>query len=461
MKLLSILSIFFVMTTMSWAGDISWSGRYRVEGQYLHNIEVKSGGGSSSYLNHHLILNPEIAAADGLNIHTRFDIFNNDQYKNSQFGEFFGGHDTTPKNRAASGDVDEGILSVTDLYLTWNQQYGSFLAGRAPVQFGLGITHNAGNGEFDHWYDRRDMLAYKFVLGNFYFMPMYGKVKEGDPLADEDIQDYMLQAVYENLDTDLELGFFAQKRTAHGSGNDVDTTIPVYNQALSANKGAVAITTMNLFVKKKTGRVTVAVEGSMQRGSTGLHTTGGDSIDLAGTAIVGEVSYQKESSRWKWNVKLGTVSGDDQSTTRYEGYLLNRNYDVAMILFNYVLGAPTQNVLGSENYIRAITNSTGKNPNVDAGQVSNTLYFAPGFQWQWNDRWGMNGRLTYASLNKAVNGQSKSLGTEMDLGIYYQPYERFQIRADAGYLWTGAAYDIPGSAAKNAYGVMTKAAVSF
>jgi hypothetical protein len=49
----------------------------------------------------------------------------------------------------------------------------------------------------------------------------------------------------------------------------------------------------------------------------------------------------------------------------------------------------------------------------------------------------------------------------LDLGIYYNPFERFHIRADAGYLWTGGAFDAPNHQTKDAYGFMTKAAVSF
>jgi hypothetical protein len=458
--------ILFLAVQPVFAGDINWSGRYRVESQLLHNPYLSSDDSHSyTYLQHHLTLSPEIVAADGLVIRSRFDIFNNADYNNSQFGDYFGGSGgsaNTSKNRAATGEVDSGTLAVTDLYLTWNQQYGSLLVGRAPLQFGLGITHNAGNGEFDHWYDRRDLVAYKLVMGNFSFMPMYGKVKEGDPQEDDDIQDLMLQAMYENLDSDLTLGFFLQKRDATGSANDIDTTQEIFNQPVQGSTGKLDLTTYNFFVKKKNGPLTIAVEASMQSGKTGLTDTDGEEIQLGGYAFVGELNYVRPDANWNYDLKAGLVSGDDRGTAKYEGYLLNRNYEVAMILFNYVLGAEGSSTLGNENYIRATT----KNQRVDVGQISNAIYLAPGFQWKWSDKWGMNGRFTYAMLSKPADGQDRDLGYELDTGVYYNPLERFHIRLDAGYLFAGDAFkgstNDPGSnPVKDAYGIMTKAALSF
>jgi len=335
--------------------------------------------------------------------------------------------------------------------------------GRAPVQFGLGITHSAGNGEFDHWFDRKDLVGYKLVVGNFFFMPMYGKVKEGDPQQDDDIYDYMFHGEYENLDTDLTLGFFYQKRAASASANDIDTTANIFNIPTSAGKERMDIKTYNLFVKKKNGPLAMALEASMQDGNTGLISTAtNEDVQLGGFALVGELNYSPDASNFRYNLKAGTISGDDKNTkNKYEGYLVNRNYDVAMILFNYVLGNQTGSILGNENYIRGTTTKQ----QVDVGQMSNTMYLSPGFDWRWSDKWGMNGRFTYAKLNRAqYDGQSKKLGTELDLGLYYNPFERFHIRLDTGYLWTGGAFRGDPSSPfeiKNAYGIMTKAAISF
>jgi len=473
MKSLFKFSVIFSLTiaffSVAQAGDINWSGKYQVEAQLIKNpgLGAPAGANESSFFNHHLVLNPHIIAADGITIHSRFDIFNNSSYANSQFGEFFGGSTdaASPSDAtAATGEVPAETIAVTELYLSWTQQFGSLVAGRAPVQFGLGITHNAGNGEFDHWFDRKDLVGYKFVMGNMFFMPMYGKVKEGDAQDDDDIRDYMIHFGYENLDTDLEIGLFYQQRKANPGGNDlaaVTTPTDIFNESATTDgTSSLSVKTYNLFVKKKNGPFHIGIEASMQDGSTGLIIASGEKISLDAYAIAGEIAYKPDGSKWEWDVKLGTISGDDSGTPEtYEGYLVDRNYDVAMLLFNYRLGDGSD-IIGNEKYINAVT---GGNTKVDVGQMSNTVYFAPGFNWKWSDKWGMKGRFTYAQLAEEMYAnQDKDLGMELDLSVYYRPFDRFVVQMDTGYLMTGDAFKGPGNLENdNAYGIITKAAISF
>jgi hypothetical protein len=463
MKSLIILGL-SVISFSTFAGDINWSGKYQIESQLVKNTTL-AGSQEYSDFNHHLVLSPHIIAGDGITIHSRFDIFNNADYPNSQFGEFFGGSDSATTFHGSTGEMNPETLAVTELYLSWTQQFGSFIAGRAPIQFGLGITHNAGLGEFDHWFDRKDLVGYKFVLGNMFVIPMFGKVKEGNAEVDDDIKDYMLQFGYENFDTDLEIGFFYQQRKANPGGNDFVSPTNIYNVATTKDGTSVYnVKTYNLYVKKKTGAFSVGMEASMQSGDTGL-ISGAEKVKLDGSAIIGEIGYTPENSKMAYNLKLGTVSGDSSgSTGTYEGYLLDRNYDIALLLFNYPLGytgAGPNNVIGSENYTQAVTHGHTR---ADVGQVTNALYFAPGFDWKWSDKWGMKGRLTYAKLAEVQQvGQSKELGYEIDMGIYYRPFERFIIACDTGYLMTGDAFKggVANYKHDNAYGILTKAAITF
>ena len=48
--------------------------------------------------------------------------------------------------------------------------------------------------------------------------------------------------------------------------------------------------------------------------------------------------FPQNETKWEFLTKLGMVSGDDPLTTAYEGYQLDRNYDVAMLLFYHRLG---------------------------------------------------------------------------------------------------------------------------
>lgn len=460
------MAIILASPVGSYAGDINWSGRYLLEGQYLKNPALTSDGNEYSSLSHHLILNPQFIAGDGIVINSRFDIFNNSDYQNSGVGEFFGGSDAkaaNTKEKHASGELESETLVVNELYLTWANPFGYFIAGRAPVQFGMGLTHNAGRGEFDHWFDTKDLVGYKLVFGNLYLFPMYGKIREGDAELDDDIQEWMLQVGYENLDTDLELGIFASKKKSNPGGLDVTAATDIYNQTgstVTANS-KLDVTTINIFAKKRVGQFVFKVESSMQSGSTGLYNAGSESIELDANALVGEINYESKGST-DYNLKAGMITGDDRSSKDYEGYLVDRNFDVALILFNYQLGTSgSSDNIGNEKYIRATT--VGEK--ADVGYLSNTMFVSPGFHWRWSDKTGMKGRLTWAQLEQEqYAGQSKDLGYELDASFYYRPYERVTLQLDTGYLFTGKAFAGDPSSpqqTENAYAIMTKAAISF
>src|SRR5690606_19678836 len=150
----------FVCGGPAYAGDLEWSGVYRIEGYHVKDSNLDSGK-EKNYGLHHLILRPKIVAADGLMIYSQLDIFNSADaaYHNSQMGQVWGSGIGTgaPTNSRDSNSLAENqeaeTIEVTQLYLTYIQEFGQLLVGRAPLHFGLGITHNAGRGLFDHWYD--------------------------------------------------------------------------------------------------------------------------------------------------------------------------------------------------------------------------------------------------------------------------------------------------------------------
>src|SRR5438309_5480499 len=74
----------------SQAGDLAWSGYYRLEGLSLNNSRLDGTKEEKSYILHHLVLSPKIVAADSVQIFTRFDIFNNSVGASNQAGQFMG-----------------------------------------------------------------------------------------------------------------------------------------------------------------------------------------------------------------------------------------------------------------------------------------------------------------------------------------------------------------------------------
>lgn len=461
------------------AVDMDWSGLYRVEGTFIKNSEL-DGGREKAYGLHHLILKPKIVAADGLTIHSRFDIFNiadpNDPiYNNSQMGQVFGhgvGGTVTAPTQPTSGNSNTfsrqeraETLEVTQLYLTWDQEFGSLIVGRAPVQFGLGMTYSAGNGLFDHWYDTRDLIGYKIVMGNLYLLPMYAKINEGTlSRGNDDMSEYLIQAQYENPETDMAMGVMYQVRTSSPAGSDapVSTTDPLIGGVGATASEPVNMSWVNLYVLKDTERFRAGLEASFQSGKTGVLTTGGDKVSLEGFGIAGEFEYRPDQSRWKYGLKAGIATGDDPTTdNKYEGYLFNRNYDVAFLLFNHPLG---QNDF-SRSYLVGGNPRNGIVETADTNTITNVTYASIYTDYKWTDKTTVIGSLTsgwFAQKPSALMSAEKSAGYELDVTLRYSPKAGVVWDNQVGMLFPGSAFKGDGTYKTGfAYGFGTRAAISF
>ncbi len=475
-----LLSTLFINSTV-FAGDIEWSGVYRIEGYDLHNTEMRSSNKKElAYGLSHLVLRPKITAGDGVTIYGQFDIFNNANYPNSQMGQTFG---SGVRGAAPSTSQDDSntlshnqkaeTIEVSQLYMTLNHEFGQLIVGRAPLHFGLGITHNAGRGLFDHFYDTRDMVGYKFVMGNLYFLPMFGKSSEAHVNQSDDIDDYMIQVQYENPETDLELGVFYQLRKGGDQGSDA--VIPtgtavagdgsVLGGAGATNATGVNSKTVNLYALKDTARFRLGMEASFMSGEVGVLTAGNEKVTWSGFGLAGEFEYRPEASKWKWGLKAGSASGDDPlSDTKFEGFTFNRNYDVAMLMFNHPLGQAdflrTKLVTGAVR--DATTNDIDK---TDVEAVSNVVYVAPMAKYAISDRWSLDNTLItgWVSTNPIVGtSASKQLGYEWDASLNFVPRKGVAWINQIGMLFPGATWKADNTFTNNfTFGFATKAAISF
>jgi hypothetical protein len=134
------------LLTQTAHADISWSGNYRIEAVKVKGAELDSNQHSKAYLLHHLVLQPKLVAADGINIYGRFDLLN-DAASNNVAGQSFGagpssstgpitaGTGNTPSNVFSDNQDYNSPLLVTQLYGTWTQEFGVFVVGRAPFRF--------------------------------------------------------------------------------------------------------------------------------------------------------------------------------------------------------------------------------------------------------------------------------------------------------------------------------------
>lgn len=463
-----------IFGTLSWLGgfahaaDMSWSGLYRVEGLKIENPGLDASKQNKAYMLHHLILQPKMVAADGVTIFGRFDLMNAAAYPDSQLGQVFGngpgagaGATNSRNSNVLSQNGQDETLNVTQLYAQWVHEFGSLVIGRAPLQFGLGMTHSAGNGMFDHWFDTRDMVGYKVITGNLFIMPILGKVNEGALGFEDDVNDYILQMQYENPETDLALGVMVEWRVATNSGTDTPTGATGIGGAGSTVTNSYKHQLSNVFVTQRAGDFKIGVEGGFQNGKTGVRGAGPE-VDINGFGVAAEIGYKKPDSKWDWMLKAGVASGDDPGTAnKYEGYVFDRNYDVAILMLNHPLGRydALRTSLNRDTTVDASTT-------VDEEAVSNVFYVSPRFQHQWKERTSWGGALTYAALDTAsIAGANvdSNLGFEVDLNVTYKPYERLTWITEAALLFPGDAWKGGTSNLENkfAYGVSTKAAISF
>lgn len=486
--LLASVASLFQLTLLSQnaqAGDISWSGLYRIEYNQSENLELNSAHKKQGYFLHHLVLNPKIIAADGLTIYSRFDVFNNCQFgMYGQAGQFIG---DGPNNSAICGTTNSGTnsnvfarsqnpesLLVNELYLTWAQEFGSFVAGRVPLQFGLGITYNAGKGAFDHWLTNEDLVGYKIVMGNLFFMPMIGRVSQANNTGTDSfdieggVNDYMFHLQYDNPETELSLGAFIQIRVATGFGDDTPVGSTGLGGSSAVRRDNFKTNTINIFSKQKHGDLSIGVEASLDSGKTGAMTSStGGNVALNSYAIASEVAYAPKSSNWNHLLKLGVASGDDPGTNdSYEGAIYNRNYHLGMLLFRRPLGRG--NFLRTQ-LIRDVTTTASNN--IDNEAISNAIYLAPSTAYKVRDNLSLGATLVYGRLmvdpfvtsTGSYTGTSKDLGFETDFSINYKPYERFTWLTEVGVLIPGSAWQggSLGYGNEIAYAISTKAAISF
>ncbi len=461
-----IVSIFF--NPAAQAVSIDWSGTYRFEAVTINSTSLGEPKEQKSYLLQNLTLSPKIIAVDGVNIVGTFQFLGNPNYPGSQVGQHFGQRTSVGGGPSTVINRNQGSaqFDVRHLYLNINQEYGAIVVGRAPVQFGLGITYNAGLGAFDHWGDSHDLVGYKFLVGNLSIMPMLSKPYDFSVAQGRDVTDAMIDLQYSNPETESTFGIFHSQRSAGPASNDAG------NVLTGATTGNYSVKNTNLLLGRGWESFKFKLEAGFQEGNTGL-TNGTEEVKVNGYGIVTEFEFPDTQSKWDWKLKAGIVSGDNPTTKNFEGYALNRNYDVAFLMFNHPVGRYD---LLSTNWQRQRTTTCLTPPcpiyaneeSLDEEAISNTIFVNPTFTYAFSDKWGWRNSLVYAQLqtNSSTivgNDISKDLGFEWDTSMVYRPHERIQWVNEVGLLFPGSAFKEGSQNRDNSFtwGFQSKASISF
>lgn len=441
------------------AMTLDWSGGYRFEWTEIDRPSLATPTQRKAYGLNYLYLSPKIIAADGVNVISRFDVLNSTAYPNSQLGEIWGMNADVNASPATSENQGTANIKVSQLYLNVNQEYGALLVGRAPFEFGLGMTYSAGKGAFDHWYDTRDMMAYKVVIGDWFIMPMISRKQSSGFGQGGTITTQGFQLQYENTENKSLIGIYqenvkgAKEVLNYSAGQIAAFGGDAANDNLSVQR-------TNFVLGRGFDSFGFKLEAGFQTGETGV-TTGTSDVNLNGYGIAAELSFPRAESKWDWNLKFGMATGDDSNSKDFGGYAFNRNYDVAMLLFNHRLGQ--KDFLGTDAY-RATSTTVGNS--ADDEFISNVMYLAPSVNYAWNDRLDVRNSLIYGQMLNTVKNSvdsTKDLGLEWDIDLVYKPNERIQWVNQVGLLFPGQAWKNGNDGFENgfSFGFASKAAISF
>lgn len=449
--------------------SIDWTGGYRVEYTGVNGTSLADPKLGKNYALNYLFLQPRIIGSDGINIVSRFDVMGSQipAYRNSQLGSIIGqglndGSGGANGSNATSQNQNASTINVSQLYLNVNHEYGSLLVGRAPIEFGIGITHNAGKGQFDHWMDTKEVISYRFVVDNLSIAPMLARVSQDDfggGVGTDQI--YILE--YNNKEAGSRAGLFHQTRSAGPAYNDYGAA-ELPSGVTSATTG-LKTQTVNIFLERKWSAFEFKIEASFLTGNTGVRSATTAEIKVDSYAVVMEGLFPSGESSWEYSGKLGVVSGDNPDTTAtYEGYILDRNYDLGFLLFNHRLGSA--DIIGSSP-IHANDGVNGLSPqdSADDEAVTNAMFFAPTVKYAYDDQIDLKGTIVYAQLMNAKKfvDMKKDLGLELDVELVYKPRERVTWSTGLGVLFPGAAWEggTKSFDSKTTYGLTTRAAITF
>lgn len=463
----------FASTSAS-AMTLDWGGNYRFEYVQVERPTLTDsnnvGTGRKYFVLNHLSLSPHIVANDGVNIVANFEVFPNENYPNSQMGMSLGStQSTASQSTSTSNNQQSGSIQVNRLYATINQEYGQFVAGRFPVQFGLGLTHNAGLGLFDHWTNSHDVVGYKVLIGNLSVMPMLGRSYKASNAQGNEAGEVMWNVEYNNVETESVLGVFHQIKNASLSGNDAWKT---YGSTAAETSSGFSSTQTNVYLARGWESFKLRLEAGFLKGNAGVTPTGtGQEVGINSYGFALEMDFPRPESKYQWTLKTGLASGDNPQTVDDEGFYFNRNYHVAFLLFNHRLGQPD---LFRSNRQRKICNSANvcTTPNVDASAddeyLSNAFFVAPKLTYVMNDKWDWTNSIIWAQLNNTnevvdANSPNKQLGYEWDTGFVYKPNDRYRWITEFGLFMPGQAwsYGRANYDTNYVYGLQTKAAISF
>ncbi|MFN7684811.1 MAG: hypothetical protein ACK5QT_05305, partial [Oligoflexia bacterium] len=219
----------------AFAMDFDWSGDFRTEVHWLKNYQLstdnpdtatgytipRGAADPSQFQTLFLRLRPKAVVNDNVTLRSEWWVGTPSA---SFFGDAGGSAGSATHLRTYDSTFSGGsTLSAQRLWLEVLTDVGNVHVGRAPLDWGLGLVWNAGDGLWDRYASTGDVIRMVSKFGAFSFIPASVKYTRGQSLADSrGVSDYALALKYENADEGFDVGVNFIRRIG-GSGNSVYT----------------------------------------------------------------------------------------------------------------------------------------------------------------------------------------------------------------------------------------------
>ena len=406
------------------AATLSISGNHRFGANMYSNLDLISGtlpgsGNTSSFIEHRLLIRPDIVVDDRFTIKSEFSLLALGPFAKNTGPENFG----APLDGQLTGQSGSAMVNLRRAYMEWASDWGIFRIGRQPKNWGLGLLYSAGTDPLADYGTTADRVGYQALLGNLGINIGYEKGAEGQLNSDaDDIDTYELSLDYSNPESLFDVGLLYARnvRTAGAA-----TTLKSSHD-------------LSIFSQKKIGQFQLG--GEFVSISQDTHT--------AGIGILASVDFMPGA--WKLGADFAYASAAADGS-----FSFHPNYQPFMILFRQTLG-PTANPntvrggFGGSNAVGAAV-AAGDG----AGALLTKVNLSYGFD---NQKYVLGTDIGYATLARQGTNASKALGLEFDLHFAQKWYDNFKTHYGLAMLFPGSAF---GTAPQTAWGFQIRGALTF
>ena len=459
LSLPGILAIFYLLVLglaasgNAYALPLDWNGVFATDlthiNTYKRTPEGANGEKATYFHTYTFKLRPTLIVNDAASI---FGEFTTGYASGGHFGE--GAERSLGVDRSVplyNYNTSRTPLHLSQLYAKYYADTATYIVGRQPLHWGLGALFNSGGTAGNRYSSVEDGIVANLDIGNFQLSPYYMRANDGGLNDNKDLISLGIKAMYDNNEQGFSIGLLYGTREGWPS-----PTFP------ADDDGSPDMTIIDFYLQKTLGDIDFKLEIPVLTGS--LNSQSYDDYDAK--AFIGEASYELSPS-WKFSLNGGYISGENASTSKFEGMYLHPNYHIAHLMFRYNTNA-LHGGEGESLFDSYMTNAT----------------FAKALASYYINQWAWNMSVIWASASEVARGgasafnhernkvysagtnQKDDYGFEVDLDFVFNWSSDVALLGSFGYHFVGDYYaHIPeaqkDTTPENAYVAQFKTVISF